>query len=426
MNAFHNPYPESFAFDGEAAAPADRFERTVVVVAIDAERFYVVDHFQVRGGHQHDQSWHALPVEPEVPALDWAVQATGTLAGPDVKEFDAYTDRWGRRHEDGGFASFVTQVRRAPLRGPAVWTWRSGLPEGDAVALHVVPLGGPAEVVMGKGRSPVWAEDRKLDYLFVRRQPPAGGPSQFLTVLDPYQGQPQIRAVEVVAEDPLTIAVHRDGGTDRVVLHIPDSASRTTAHRPVGVAVQSAGRDVRIGGADPGYVSAVIAATDHAAQQVTVPYSEACAAALRPGRYVRIFNDQASSMWRLGGVERDGDRLRLTFRETALVAELPIEMVTEDGRLALGVRTPFVRGRHAGGGATLTDPPNDFYHGVWLGEGAAARLVAGITQTQPPYLHLVDRADVDAIRRDCAGKVVRLWRYAVGDRIEAACLSYAN
>jgi len=153
VNAFHNPYPESFAFDGDAAAPADRFERTVVVVAIDAERFYVVDHFQVRGGHQHDQSWHALPVEPEVPALDWAVQATGTLAGPEVKEFDAYTDRWGRRHDDGGFASFVTQVRRAPLRGPAVWTWRSGLPEGDAVALHVVPLGGPAEVILGKGRS---------------------------------------------------------------------------------------------------------------------------------------------------------------------------------------------------------------------------------------------------------------------------------
>ena len=35
-------------------------------------------------------------------------------------------------------------------------------------------------------------------------------------------------------------------------------------------------------------------------------------------------------------------------------------------------------------GATLTDPPNDFYHGAWLGEGAAARLVAGITQTQHP------------------------------------------
>jgi len=52
--------------------------------------------------------------------------------------------------------------------------------------------------------------------------------------------------------------------------------------------------------------------------------------------------------------------------------------------------------------------------------------VAGITQTQPPYLHLLDRSDVDAIRRDCAGKIVRLWRYAVGDRIEAACLSYAD
>ena len=59
---------------------------------VDEERFYVVDFFAVRGGHQHDQSWHGMYVEPETPDLDWQTQADGTLAFSDLRI--PFAGRW--------------------------------------------------------------------------------------------------------------------------------------------------------------------------------------------------------------------------------------------------------------------------------------------------------------------------------------------
>jgi hypothetical protein len=420
VNAYHGTYDNS-----------DRYERTVVMIDVDDERFYVVDHFHVSGGEQHDQSWHAMPVEPQVPDLDWAAQEGGTLAGADVEEFAAYTDRWGEHYSKGNFPSYITQVRRAPLDDTATWTWHSGLEEGDALALHVVPLDGPAEVVMGKGRSPVWTDGNKLDYLFVRRQVENGGASRYLTVLDPYQGEPVVQNITVVREQPLTLRIERAGGTDDVIIEVPDSPSRTTAHRPLGVAVRSSvggveGRDVRIGSVGPGYASATITSTNHDARQITLPYAADCAATMRPGTYVRIYNDLDSSMFRIAQAERDGDALRLTFEKTAIVGMFPVNEVMDDGRLALGVTSPYIRSGESADGKTLNDAPNTFYHGVWLGEGDNARLVEGITHTHPPYLHLTDDVDIATLRDDYAGQVISLWRYAAGDRVEAAKISLSH
>ena len=67
-----------------------------------------------------------------------------------VAQFAAYTDRWGREYDTGNFPCFVSGVRRASLAQPAAWTWPSGLPEGDTLRMHVVPVGGAAEVIMGR------------------------------------------------------------------------------------------------------------------------------------------------------------------------------------------------------------------------------------------------------------------------------------
>jgi hypothetical protein len=412
VNAYHNPYAET-----------DRFERTVVMIDVDDERFYVVDHFQVSGGHQHDQSWHAMLVEPQSPDLAWVEQDGGTLAGPDVDEFGAYTDPWGREYPKGNLPSYITDVRRAPLSEPATWTWRSGLEEGDALAMHVVPLGGPAEVIMGKGRSPVWTDGNKLDYVFVRRQVENGGASRYVTVLDPYQGEPIIQSVRVISEQPLTLEITRDGGTDEVVIDVPDSPSRTTAYRPLGVAVRSAGRDVRIGSAGEGYASASIASTNHDAQRIALPYDADCAAAMQPGRHVRIYNDLDSSMFRIVKAERVGDTLQLTFDQTALVGMFPVDEVLDDGRMALGATSPYIRPGESSDGVTLDDAPNSFYHGVWLGEGDDARLVEGITHTTPPYLRLHDAPAAGTLRDAYQGQVISLWRYAAGDKVEVAKIS---
>jgi hypothetical protein len=417
MNAYHNPYLEGTKLGTDAELPCDLYERTVVMVEVDADRFYVVDLFAANGGEQHDQSWHGMYVSPEAPPLNWQVQPTGTLAGVDVPEFGAYTDRWGHEYPQGNTPSFITEVRRAPLDHPAAWTWRSGLPEGDALALHVVPVDGPVEAIIGKGRSPVWVED-KLDYVFVRQQVQGGAPTHFLTVLDSYQNTPTVTAVRLVSGDPITLEVTRPDGVDEITLPTPPGPSRTTQHRPLGVRVlmrtgDKVTRDVQIGGVEPGYAQGRIASLDYATQEVVVEGDGLKADDFAPGRSIRIFSDLRSAMYRIVAVAPDGPRLRLTLDQTALLARLPVT-AAKGGRLTVPFRTPFTTG-HVDAAGELTDGPNDFYYGAWLGEGDAARPVLGIANTDPPVIHLANGSGNEYV-----GKVVSLWQYRVGDRVEVA------
>jgi len=417
MSAYHNPYLEGTKLGKDAELPCDLYERTVVMVEVDADRFYVVDLFSVTGGEQHDQSWHGMYVPPEAPALDWQAQPTGTLAGPDVPEFGAYTDRWGHEYPQGNTPSFITEVRRAPLDHPATWTWRSGLPEGDALALHVIPVDGPVEATMGRGRSPVWVED-KLDYLFVRRQVEGGAPTHFLTVLDSYQNTPTVTAVRLISRDPIGIEVTRPEGVDEVTLTLPPGPSRTTEPRPLGVHVlMRAGdqviRNVRIGGTEPGYAAGRIAALDYQKQEIVIEGNRLTAEDFAPGRAIRIFNDMRSAMYRIVAVAPDGPRPRLTLDQTALLARFPVTAAT-NGRLTVPFRTPFTTG-HVNDAGDLIDGPNDFYHGAWLGEGDGARPVLGIANTDPVVLHLANGTGEEYV-----GKVVSLWQYGIGDQVEVA------
>lgn len=427
VTAHHNPYTEDGSLGGDEEFRCDLYERTVVMVEVDDERFYVVDLFAVNGGEQHDQSWHAMYVEPAAPGLDWRAQATGTLAGPGVPEFGAYTDRWGREYKDGYFPSFLTEVRRAKLEAPAVWSWASGLPEGDTVALHVVPVGGPAEVIMGKGRSPVWVEE-KLDYLLVRRQVERGAASHFVTVLDAYQETPTVTSVRLASESPVRLEVTRPDGTDEIIIHLPQGPSRTTGHRPVGLRVRTrrgteVTRDVAVGspgdGTGPGYATGRIVGLDYQRQQIEVAGEGLAEEDFAPGRAIRILNDMRTAMFRIVAATAEAGRLRVTLDKTALMAQFPIEAL-EGGRLQLGVTSPFTTGHVNEETGELTDGPNDYYYGCWIGEGAAARQVAGISNTSPPWLHLAEHVGPGTLDRDYVGKVASVWHYGVGDRVEVA------
>ena len=319
MTASHDPYA-GVSLGKEDAPSVTLFERTCVMVEVDADRFYMVDLFAVNGGDQHDQSWHGVHVQPEAPDLPWKAQAKGTLAGEDIPEFGGYVDRWGRQHlkgvrNVGATASFMTDVRRAPLTAPAAWTWRTGLEHGDALALHVVPLGGPAEAIMTRGRNPTWAVP-KLDYLFVRRHVEAGAPSFFLTVLDPYRKTPTVLGVSAVggsAEGKVTVTVKRADGEDTVTLAVPVASTHHSMERALGVHAMvrtkdAPAREARFGslaGGD-GYLRARIAQLDYAAKRIAVPVAQADAEAFAVGRYIRIYNTGRTGMYRIEAVERGG------------------------------------------------------------------------------------------------------------------------
>jgi hypothetical protein len=366
------------------------------------------------------------------------VQETGTLAGPDVAPFAPYTDRWGRTHKTGNFPCFLTNIRRAPLDKPAMWAWPSGLPEGDTLHLHVVPVGGPAEAIMGRGRSPVWPENERLDYLLVRRIAENGAPSHFVSVLDAFQGDPVIRDVRLLSERPIVVEITRPDGSDEISLHLPDGPSRTTAHRPIGIRVRSHDgqqwtRDVRVGevgdSAGPGYANGSILDVNYERNEILVRSESVDPGDFAEGRAIRIFNDMRTAMFRITQAEQEGKGIRVKLDKTALMAQLPITGLRQ-GKLRLGVKTPFATGHvdasakelpdEIRGTAALTNGPNDYYYGSVLGDGTQARRVAGISNTSPAWLHLAEPAEDAALQQDYVGKVVNLWLYGVGDSVEIA------
>ena len=440
LAASHTPY-HGVALPSDGTV--DLYERTVLLVDVDAERFFVVDLFAVGGGVQHDQSWHALLTQPEPPDLDWAVQQGGTLAGPDVPEFGTWKDRWGR--ERGDFPCYVTQVRRATLASPAAWTWPTGLPEGDTVRLTLVPLDGPAEVVMGQGSTPV-ARQHKLDFVLVRRTVPEGTASRFMTLLEGYQKTPVIQGVKLLSETPLVLEVAVAGGVEEITLNIPEGPSRPTSHRPISVRVRSRRgeawtRDIRIGtDADgrPGYVQTRIAAVNYAARQLAVPATRVHEAALAVDRTIRIHNSGRSGLYRIEAVQRDEGRLWLTLDHSALLARERVTGIRE-GQVLLGALAPvspatagrehgsWVSGQHvltfAGG---TIDPQGAFtgdcaFAGAWLGEGAAARRLRGATRSGT--LVLAEPEDIAALGKDFGDKVASVWEYGVGDSVEVPVIT---
>lgn len=423
LTAQHDPYPYHAQYAPDHPQGVDLYERTVVLVDTSPDRFYAVDLFAVRGGTQHIQSWHG-PLEPVAPPpLRWKVQKTGSCAGPDVPQFAEWTDRWGRKRKD--FPSFLTDIRRTTLRQPAAWTWDLKLDKGDTVRLHLVPVGGPMEVAQGRGRSPARPESWGLDYVLARRESPDGRISHFLSVIEAYQKTPTIRSLELVSSAPLVLRVARQGGTDEIHLHVPDGSSRDMAHRPLGVRVQTRSgrrllRDVRIGtlskGEGPGYLHTRISAVDHEAQALAIPDQKGFSKGFAAGRTIRIHNAHRTAMFRIVSANRKGDLLYLTLDKTALMAQGPV-METGDGSLTLSAHLTFANGVREQDG-TLRDHMLE-YRGAWL-EGW---MVRGAIKGERSQVFLMEPVPAETLKRACAGKVVSIYHYGIGDSVEVACVA---
>ena len=409
VSATHNPYPDGRKQLGRAdAKQTDLFQRTLVLVDVVDERFYVVDHFAVNGRQQHDQSWHGLLVPPAPPQLAWRKQA-GTLAGPDVKQFEEWTDKWGRERKD--FPCFLADIETADLAEPAAWTWESGLPEGDGLRLHLVPVGGPMQVIQGRGRSPARPSDWWLHYVFARRQATDGGASQFVTVIDGYQKEPVVLGVRLVSEEPVVLEVEHSRGVDTVEVNVPLAASNHTRPIEMGLRVRSDRGDVRVGVCNDGsgYARATIVAVDYANHRVAVPWNEAAASGFVQGATMRVYNDDRSALYRITAARRDGDQLWLTLDATALVARGRVLDVA-DGQLILDAFLTFADG---------VGPYNTFA-GSWLGDDSDAVRIRGASHGHTNVICLQDETAADDLRERYIGKTVSVWQYARGDHVEAA------
>ncbi len=336
----HSPFKHGEPY-AEGHPPVERYERASVLVEVGDGSSYVVDVFFVDGGRRHDQSWHSALVEPVLPERDWRVQEAGTAAGPEVAYGSSYVSVRGREVTDA--LCYITDVRRLTTTDPARFDWAFGLTEPAGLRLHVVPVGGPVELIYGKGRSPARPAEWRLPYLFVRREGAEGLSSRFVTVLEPYRGA-VAAGITGVRVDGETVIIERGDETDTVTIHAPRPAGTLSRGEPrdVRVAVTTPRGSVSFGDAVRGEITAL----DRTANTITVN-------TIVEPTWVRVFSPGRSSMYRVLASERlDAGHTRLRLKETSLIGRAR-PTGYEDGVVRNGAPLPFATGSVTAAGEYL-------------------------------------------------------------------------
>ena len=241
--------------DGARAYPGlvSRYQRTLILNAIDPARPYVLDLFRVTGGGTHDYFFHGstrfdqtatttldlTPVDSAYPLL--AAGARWTEPTPDNQN-PSGNDWYGAFRD----------MRRGRASGPWTVTFQeAGGSRGTH--LHMVDVGG-SEVWLGRSpapyrdRNPQGFYDHWRPSLLVRREG-SDLDSAFVGVIEPFAGEGGIAGVELlplVAADPDRFAIHVrfSDGRDDVLLIDSDAAG---GGEPVATADGSYRLDGRFG-----------------------------------------------------------------------------------------------------------------------------------------------------------------------------------
>ena len=216
--------PGPFAQTVEVSAGAvypDRvtlYRRTLMLVDAAPDQACLVDIFRVRGGQQHDWVVHGTQAEFRSDLPLSAVEAKGTLAGPDVPYGLFYDDPKLRDkpkgtvryhlYEGSGF-QFLFNVQRAKLHAVAHADWHLNRPEdlypnhptrGVVLRAHLIGKGEEALVCDGRPQlRRTWPETVKF---LIRRRVGRALESAFVTVFEPYKNHPFVDSVRSLPVTP--------------------------------------------------------------------------------------------------------------------------------------------------------------------------------------------------------------------------------
>ena len=157
-----------------------------------------------------------------------------------------------------------------------------------------------------------------------------------------------------------------------------------------------------------------IAAVRYAQQEIAVPYVPDHEATFTKGRTLRVYNRERSALFRIEDARRKDDQLWLSLDHSALVARGPVKE-TRDGTVVLDAHLTFATG------VVKEERLQGIRHefaGTWMSEVDTARQVKAATTSGTVYL--ADAIPAETLRSDCGGRVVSIWQYGVGDRVEMA------
>ncbi len=223
-----------------AYADLERYHRTVALVDVSEEDSYVFDVFRAAGGANHRLSWHGPGSEAVIDGVQTVRQPTGTFAGPDV-DFACLEGERADFYRTSGF-TYLYDVERSTdvVSGAYTVDWRGEdlrgrIKPGHEPHLRLHSASGCDELALASGQPPQnkAGNPKSLRYLIQSR---LGSElrSQFVNVLEPYDGAPFIRAVRSLAvehdAEPGTVCAVAvelaDGRTDVLVSCLEPTAVR--------------------------------------------------------------------------------------------------------------------------------------------------------------------------------------------------------
>ncbi|MBI3948019.1 MAG: hypothetical protein HY321_19035 [Armatimonadetes bacterium] len=414
--------------------PERIMERTVSLIDLDEKDSYVVDVYRLQGGTEHYLSFHGPQYEREatIEGLELTKQTGGTLAGPDIAR--GQLAEWGKANPLLIAFPWMFDVSRSTARDPWSLDWPVRRHPDVRLRATLVPCAA-VETALAKGTSPGGGEPYELQYVVQRTKGERPLRSQFVSVLEAYEGARRLSGVsrlKVETEDPsalppVALRVRAGARADTVVTAFeaqPCTAGGVSTDGSFAVWSEDAGtlrRAYLVGGrrlkkGDAGMDAASaewrgrIVAVDYGRRQVSIRPAAPYPAAL-VGRTLRITNEFSDCSHRIEAAANQGDVSVLTLQLDPRIGEGPV----------VGVEAGAVTS-----GATMGLSGLRYFHGKTLAnqeEGSAAYRVSGVVGKRVIHLDATRHGSVPAgqLDRDFAdrdGDGIRrffIYDYGVGD-----------
>ena len=337
-------------------------ERTIALIDLSPQASYAVDIFRGRGGTQHYWSFHGPRGSAEPFGLETTAQKGGTLAGPNEEYGQTRRSPWGQARPALRAFPLLYDVHRGTSEDIWGLTWSLKNYPDVHLRLHAVQPSG-TEIALCKGKPPGGGEDMyELQWAIQKVTGPEPLNTQFITVLEAYEGRPLINKVRRLdvrpaagSQPPVALQVMAGDRVDTII-HCYDATVPVTTSNGVTmtgafgvwsevggqfdraflVAGTRIGRGARSFTADAPAWSGRIVSTDYASHKVIVDTSHGDARQLI-GRYARISNQggKNDATHQIVAARPTPQGVELTFQLDPRVGEGPVTEVA-DGAIKSG------------------------------------------------------------------------------------------
>ncbi len=326
------------------------YRRMLAFIETKPGQAYAVDIFRVAGGRSHMRSFHGPSDQVSVQGIDLRLQDGGTLAGPEVP-FGPHPD--GAKFPVG--YSWLTRVARAvPQKNDWQLEWRlakgcNGATGEEGIRLRLWDFTpGTDEVILFNGTPPrnKPGNPDQLRYSLTCRRGEEGLASTFVSVLEPYRVDPQIRRARRIAikevdphNGPVVLNVELADGAIDTIMYAPPGQSLASGGmemdgrlgfiRRRGKTVERAaligGRRLRDGRLElksdvPAWTGKVMRLSAPAEPRTRVWVDAALPTGDRlAGEWIAIGNDgEQNAFYQIESVERDGERSVISLGDVSL------------------------------------------------------------------------------------------------------------